>query len=267
MVILGIVLIVRKPEIIKQTLIKHYDLRPHVVLDEHVHELQEFGKQKVFELSVPNGDPAKLIIDIPGGAFISSVVTFVAYRELRLPCNVVSLTYPVLFENKAKETLAYLEETITKILATKSQVKTVYMVGTSAGAYYATKLINRGKIPNIRKFIGICGYYGHKTIPKNITISVLEQFYVTSFKNNQQFDCQIISNPIKSLFMTSTRDFLGESTMNFATQNHVRYEVFEGDHLFFFRIDQEGAKRAHILFNHFINEKDTTTTKSNAVAT
>lgn len=250
--IIAIALLIRRPEIVKQSLIKHYDLRPHVVLGENVFEIPTNSEYKVYEYIVDHSDPTKIIIDIPGGAFISAAPTFTAYKQLRLPCNVISFEYPVLFKHHFSETLGYLEMTIGGILKKRPQVKSVYVVGTSAGAYFAVKLLNRGKLHNIKKFLGICGYYGHKTIPKNLSLAMMEHLYVTSFANNKNYDCHIIPNPVNVMLITATNDFLYESTKNFAALSTIAYDTYEGNHLFFHDAKTSGAKKAYAKVNQFL---------------
>lgn len=252
--LIAIVLLVRRPEPIKQAIIKQFDLRPNIILDGDVASIEGNFDYKVYELSVPDANPSKIIIDIPGGAFISALPTFVAYKQMKLPCNVISFEYPTLFMHRANDSITYLEKTINKVLASRPEIKTVYLIGTSAGAYYAVKILNRGKVYNVKKFIGICGYYGHKTIPKNLTLGLLEHLYLTSFRNTAAYDCHIIANPIESMFITATKDFLIKSTENFATQNHLHFDTYEGNHLFFQMPETEGAKQAYSKVVNFLRK-------------
>ena len=150
-----------------------------------------------------------------------------------LNIDVVSIEYPVLLKASAKHTILYLEEVIQYIiekyekkwstLKNNKDPFEIYLVTASAGSYYGAKLINRHKFQNyITKFVGISGYYGHKSM-SNELLKLLEKCYLTrtfwNFSDIQEieYDCSPINNPtIQTMFAIGKQDSLKESSIYFS---------------------------------------------------
>ncbi len=248
-------LFIRKPELLKQHLIKTYDIIPDINVTDSVLNVEKFENYTIYELVA---DPPSIndiiVIDIPGGAFIESVVNFKPYQAMKLPYNVISITYPTLFDNRAKDAISYIERAIKHIQKTKYPQAQIVLIGTSAGAYYATKVINRSNVKNISKFIGICGYYGAATMPYNVVVNALDRMYLTSFKDFAEYQCNVISSNILSLYITSTDDFLEQSTKSYAMLCQQKVYTFGGNHTFFTQ-DTPSAQEAYDIVKSFITGK------------
>ena len=187
---------------------------------------------------------------------------------LHLDIDVVSIEYPALMEATAEDTLLYLEEAVHYIIKNhKKKYFTeandndleIYLVTASAGSYFGTKLINRGNVKNITKFIGINGYYGHRTM-SNGFYKILENYYLTQtlFDNAKQrkYDCRPIDSTIESMIIMGKQDTLKESSINFSklTGRHLDICTYEGDHTFYHKWNTLEAKRFYNDLELFLLE-------------
>ena len=174
------------PVLIRNILRKHWNISPDKdslmhdnVTEENFNvtiENNKTFKQKIYYYSKPGNQTNKLIIDIPGGGFLVAATNLNIYFNMaNLDIDVVSIAYPVPMEAQAKHTILYLEEAIQYIIEKYEKKYTtskndksvfeVYLVTASSGSYYGAKLINRAKFKkHITKFVGISGYYGHKSV-------------------------------------------------------------------------------------------------------
>lgn len=226
-------------------------------------------KHKIYYYTKPGNNANKLIIDIPGGAFLVAATNLNLYfNMLHLDIDVVSIEYPVLMQATAEDTLLYLEEAMHYIIknhkrkyfidANDNDLE-IYLVSASAGSYFGTKLINRGNIKNITKFIGINGYYGHRTI-SNGFLKLLEIYYLTQtlFDNTKQrkYDCRPIDSTIESMIIIGTQDTLKESSINFSklTGSHLDICTYQGDHTFYLKWNTLEAKRFYNDLELFLLE-------------
>lgn len=199
-----------------------------------------------------------LIVDIPGGAFIVSSSSLEPYKRMRgLRYDVVTINYPVLFEAKARTTIQFLERAIRHAIDRHKQkwrcdTVRVCLVGASAGAYYAVKIINRGAFRGqIVKFIGVCGYYGHAST-KNVVLKALDRMYLTSILPDVSYVCQPLPATVRAMLVTATRDVLRDCTESYATTNQALPVVYEGDHMFFWTPGLESARKLYADMVEFI---------------
>lgn len=262
LLLLALILFIRKPEALKKQVIKTYDIVPNFDIGTNQTLTREtFESYQIYYVLHNDNTDTPLdyvIIDIPGGAFVESAVNLKPYESLNLPYDVVSFEYPIVFNHRALATIEYLERAIQHVQVTKYPNSKLILMGTSAGAYYTTKIINRGNVENISKMIGICGYYGPASMPNNLLITILDRFYLTSIRNVQPFVCNIIPSTIDLLLITSNEDFLFLSSRNFAILNQQLLNVFVGNHTFFSQSTSESTKEAYTLVKNFILSDATT---------
>ena len=227
-------------------------------------------KHKLYYYTKPGNQVNKLIIDIPGGAFLVAATNLNLYYNMtNLDIDVVSLEYPVLMDATAKHTILYLEEAIDYIIENHKKkssidhgVFEIYLVTASAGSYYGTKLINRSKFKNyITKFVGINGYYGHKTV-SNEFLKLIETCYLTktlwNFSDIQQreYDCSPIDSTIQTMLCIGTQDSLKESSLYFSrlTGSNLEICTYEGDHTFYLKWNNTEALRFYRDLEIFLME-------------
>ena len=281
-IILGTAYIIYNPILITKYLKHKWNLKPDKESLMHENVTEELFSvtlptktkkitQKIYYYTKPRNNGLKLIIDIPGGAFLVAATNLNIYFSMtHLDIDVVSLEYPVLIYATAEETLLFLEEAMHYII--KNHMKKyfldndekleIYLVTASAGSYFGTKLINRGKFRKyITKFIGINGYYGHKTM-SNKFLSLIESCYLTKtlwqFDDIQQrkYDCSPIDNTIQSMMIIGKQDNLKESSINFCklTGSHLELCTYEGDHTFYLKWNTPETKKIYKDLEIFLIE-------------
>lgn len=256
LLLLALILFIRRPEPLKKQIIKTYDIVPNFdISTDQILTQETFESYKIYyveSMEMVSTTAEYIIIDVPGGAFLESAVNLEPYAHLNLPYPVVSFEYPVVFRNRAIDTLEYLERAIKHVQTTKYPNAKLILIGTSAGAYYTTKIINRGNIVNISKMIGICGYYGPASMPENLLLTILDRVYLTSIRNVHPYVCNIIPSSIELLFITANEDFLFMSSRNFSLLNQQLLNVFVGNHTFFSQSSNESTQQAYKLVRNFI---------------
>ena len=262
-----------RPNPVKHALIKTFDLRPDVEpgdgIEEETFTDPDTGHQEsVYYFRNKNNRKDRFIISIPGGGFIVSLPSFISFRAMKnLNQDVVTFNYPVLFNTKPKVTLNFISNVIEYVINTyKKQwgdnVK-VSLMGTSAGGYYATKLINSdrylndatGKYTFIDRYVGICGYYGY-TSTDNTTLRTIDRFYLNRWNNwlsPERGTCKRLPSTINTIFMTAEGDFLKQCTERYS-QLHGQFPlVFEGEHTFFSMSESQSTQKAYEVFVDFVN--------------
>ncbi len=197
-------------------------------------------------------DYSTIIVDLPGGAFISSSNTLKPYLHIDQPYNIISVEYPVLPYGKLKKVMEYLEE-IFNFIKNKHGDPKIILCGASAGCFYATKILNLNKY-NIIKYISTCGYYGYKTI-KNIITIVGDKFYLRNASGDTKNDCIPPPSNIQCLYVVGSTDELRFSTINYLetfgnTDNILQYE--DADHTFYLRYNSPIAQKYYKDLGDFI---------------
>lgn len=196
-----------------------------------------------------NADWSRVIIEIPGGAFVASAVNFDSYFAMKLPYPVYIIEYPVLFKFRAKDTYKYLQfalEYTVNLIKDKHPNCKFTLVGTSAGAFYSALIIQHE--PNtFDSFISICGYFGYSTVANKLC-EVIQKFYLKS----GNLEPNIIPATVEYFPITADFDFLNESTKVFAERNGKVPNIYSGRHTFFVTGTTE-AERAREDFKTFIS--------------
>nr|WOZ57669.1 esterase [Menippe mercenaria nudivirus] len=181
-----------------------------------------------------------VIIDLPGGAFISSSNTFAHYKHTKQPHTIVSIEYPVLPKGNYNVAKDFIAAAIDYIANVRYPTKRIILSAASAGCYYATKIINEGKYNDrIVKYICISGYFGYDTIP-NIYTFVCEKVYLHQFikkSNRRTYEkCNPIPPHILTFYATGANDPLKISTVEFLRQSGEEDRIIEyqdSDHCFY----------------------------------
>ncbi|UBZ25677.1 GbNV_gp19-like protein [Carcinus maenas nudivirus] len=210
-------------------------------------------KHKIFYLEKDN-TTGIIIIDLPGGAFLSSSNTLVPYKYINQPHTVVSLEYPVLPQGRMTTALNYLYDAITYVLDKFSNPK-IIMSAASAGVFYATKIINSEKFTDsIIKFISTSGYFGYKTL-ENIATIITDKIYLRKLSKSTLNDCVPILPHISTLFVIGELDAMKSSTIEFLKQSGAENEAIEypnADHCFYLRYNNEITKGYYADVGNFI---------------
>lgn len=240
-ILIYIILFLRKPNFIKNRLIKvlslninDYTNNPNVELFPHTDTETKITKQ-IAKYSTENNLKTRVIVDIPGGAFIDANPNLTPFINMNLSYDVFSLEYPVLFDYTFEDSLKYLSNTLTFIL---DKIETEYpnakitLFGHSAGAYFSALLINKFAA-RIDSFITINGYFGKSTI-SNEVLKVLDGVYLTSITKKPKYEVAALSNNVDLFIVTSTNDFLKESSEYYAALNGIKAHVYTGGHGFFY---------------------------------
>lgn len=182
------------------------------------------------------------IIDIPGGAFISSSNTLIQYKHMSQPYNVISIEYPVLPDGTFEITIEYITAVIDYLISKQPNMK-IILSAASAGCFYAVKLMNLEHFKDyIIKFISTCGYFGYKTLP-NIGTYITEKLYL---KVRNLIDCVPITTNIKTFFAVAENDTLKISTYAYLQLTGTSNEAIEyenSEHCFYLRYNNEVTKR------------------------
>lgn len=197
----------------------------------------------------------RVIVEIPGGAFVASYLNFDAYFKMETPFPVFVIEYPVLFKHRAPVSFQYLKfalKSTLELISTKiNQNAKITLVGSSAGAYYSTILI-KDMPEQIDSLCTICGYFGYTTM-RNKLWALLERFYLNTSKE-PSLVVDIVPTGIRYFPMTSTFDFLGESSTVYAERNAVPLQVYSGNHTFFWNNSQD-AQQARADFLNFVKNQ------------
>lgn len=200
----------------------------------------------------------RLIIEIPGGTFVTSYINFNAYRAMDIEFDVAVVKYPLLFRTSARQAILYLEKAISQIID-RFRAKwgtdnfKICLIGHSAGAYYAIKLLNRGKFAQyIDKFVGLCGYYGKEWVDNPI-VKILDSVYLTSIFNSPEFKCTLPPVNVELFLATSSQDWLKASTIKFSQFCHVLCKIYnEEDHMFLWATNSRSTRLAYAELKEFI---------------
>jgi len=262
-----------RPTPVKQALIKTFDLRPNVEpgdgIEEELFTDPETGyTESIYYFRNPNNRTDRFIISIPGGGFIVSLPSFTSFRSMKnLNQDVVTFNYPVLFHTKTQVTLQFILNTVDHIMAVYQKewgvnIK-VSLMGTSAGGYYASKLLNSDRYLNdeqnkytfIDRFIGICGYYGY-TSTDNTTLRTIDRFYLNRWNNwlsPERGTCKRLPSTINTIFMTAESDFLKQCTDRYSQLHSQLPLVFEGEHTFFSMTESPSTQKAYEVFVDYVN--------------
>ncbi|QLI62460.1 Esterase [Dikerogammarus haemobaphes nudivirus] len=164
----------------------------------------------------------KLIIDLPGGAFINSSNTLKPYIHAPdLDIDVVSIEYPTLPKGTAFKVINFIEQAIQSIIdeyKTKwnTELFEIYISTASAGSYYGVKIINNNKFINyIKKFTAVSGYFGYKTIDNLIT-AIGDKVYLRKLQTTSILDCKPLQDGIiETFYAVADNDILKTSTLTF----------------------------------------------------
>lgn len=198
-----------------------------------------------------------IIIDLPGGAFISSSNTFAQYKTIEQPHSIVSIEYPVLPDGYYDKTLDYIINAIKHILSRYGMYKKIILSAASAGCYYAVKIINTEIFKeNIIKFISMSGYFGYSTMP-NIGTFIAERVYLRQLKSDKIYDCTPIPSTIKSFYAVGANDEIKISTYAFLQLNGAENDVVEYPdvgHVFYLRYNDPKVQEFYKDVSEFITK-------------
>ncbi|UHB41831.1 esterase [Macrobrachium rosenbergii nudivirus] len=198
----------------------------------------------IYAIKKDTNDKTIIIIDIPGGAFISACNFVKPFTLMDINYDVISISYPVLPYGNFKRSLNYLTEVINHIITTEYDNPKIILTATSAGSYYAVKLINNGTFKdNIIKFISTSGYFGYETIENVITL-IGDKGYLRRFNNSTLLTCTPIDPTIKSLYAVGADDFLKESTVKFLqlSGENGKMLTYPGDHCFYLSYNDKSTR-------------------------
>lgn len=213
---------------------------------EKKHKLQAFtGNIYIYENEM-GVKKDRLIIDLPGGAFISSSNTFQAYKHIPdFDIAVASIEYPVLPAGDSITAIYYIEQAMKFIIDVfkqdwKVDKIQVYLSTASAGTYYGVKIINNMMFKDcISKFASVNGYFGIKTT-NHIMAKIVDGVYLRKLKKNNLFDCSPLPEGIVDTFFAVAKgDPLAISTHNFVRTTS------QSDHI------MEYNSSAHCFYLHF----------------
>lgn len=210
----------------------------------------------VYYLDRGNINMDTVILDLPGGAFISSSNTLIPYHHINQPYNIFSIEYPVLPDGNYTNTFSYLVAVI-DYLINKYGIQKIILAATSAGCYYAVKLINSEHfLKQIIKFIGVSGYYGYNTLP-NIGTYITEKLYLHSNTDDESItQCVSIPTHIQTFYAVGEDDPLKISTYEFLKLNSATDEIIEyskGKHCFYLRFNDPITKEYYEQVGFFIS--------------
>ena len=122
---------------------------------------------------------------------------------------------------------------------------------------------------SVDKFIGICGYYGAKSVNNNI-LKILDKLYLNdkpvnlssyiATKRKEQLQSSDLLPQLPSptilqqLYITCTDDFLRDSTMTYTSQtNSGGVLTYTGEHNLFHRPENDKAKQMYKDIVAFVN--------------
>lgn len=197
-----------------------------------------------------------IIIDLPGGAFISSSNTFIHYKHIDQPYSVISIEYPVLPDGIYMNAISYIQEAISYVISLDQyKDKKIILSAASAGCYYAVKIINSEKFKDlITKFISLSGYFGYKTMP-NVGTYLTEKFYLRKKNLKTNMNCTPIHSNVKTFYAVARYDNLKESTYEFLKMTGAQNEIIEyasTDHCFYLRYNDMITQSLYSHLSEFI---------------
>lgn len=218
--------------------------------------------QNLYYYTKDTNQTNKLIIDLPGGAFINSSNTLKTYMNMKeLDVDAISIQYPVLPQGTALRAIAFIESAISSIIEeykTKWNVEyfELYLATASAGSYYGAKIINNGKFDKfIKKFSSVSGYFGYKTID-NLVTAIGDKIYLRRFQTNSVLDCKPLQEGIIDTFYAiAESDILKTSTLTFLQLTNQDLEVhryFGNGHCFYTHFNSLDTQKFYEDFVAFI---------------
>jgi acetyl esterase/lipase len=199
----------------------------------------------------------KVIIDIPGGGFMAAGGHLSVYKDWANECDVYYITYPTLFEHTIGDAIVYINLFMENILKVVNP-ENITIIGTSSGAYYASKVLNLLESSKstdaklISSAVLINGYYGWRNCD-NMTMKVLDATYMDrySFKyTRSDYDVVGISGT-ELMIIVSDDDQLKRCGLDFANKNSLKTINYPGSHTFFWA-DTETGKIARQDVLNFI---------------
>lgn len=256
-ILIIVIYLIYKPTPLANYIAKVFDLTNNDIINDNENvSWEQFTddsgfSERILTYSKPENKTDKVLIEIPGGAFIRSTLNISAYVKMNLPYDVILIEYPVLFSARTNQTLSYLRQVI-KFLIHRARIRNpevqIYIVGYSAGCYYAMTLINE-MVNDIVGLVTICGYFGTASV-SNGMFKTLDWMYIDH--DNRLEQQVLINSNVRLMIMVGTGDFLKESSLSFASWNAVDPFVYEGSHLFFWDMNNIETDRAHVDFKDFI---------------
>ena len=200
-------------------------------------------------------DKSKIIIDLPGGAFIAAANTLKPFLHIEQQHPVVSIEYPVLPSGDYKTTVPYITAAIDYILEKYGNPK-IILNATSAGSFYAVKIINSEKYKNsIIKFISTSGYFGYKTI-NNVATYITDKIYLRRLNNSTLLDCIPVPTTIDCFYAIGELDPIKISTINYLQLSgdaNSAVEYPNSDHCFYNYYNKEITQSYYKDVGTFIN--------------
>lgn len=209
-------------------------------------------KQKIVRYAKPDNKKDLVMIEFPGGSFVKSAMKLRAFEKMNLPYDLYILEYPSILDAKVPKIIDYLSNA-TKYLIDVSATTKLCLIGCSAGSYYAARVIDRFKDDyRIHSFVSICGYFGHEFTNDKL-IKFLDYMYLSSSffeiaaisESSKEKHRFAIPSRIKMMLITSTQDFLKESTEQFAKWNGLEPFIYKGNHQFFWQENEQSAQQAY----------------------
>jgi len=191
---------------------------------------------------------------------------------------VVTFNYPniiVMKNTRNKDIVNFCQQTVLHIvdrmrtLLNNTNLKCTIM-GHSAGVYFATRVLtsNQSEVfTSIDRFVGICGYYGARTVNNNV-LKLLDKLYLNdkpldlasfiTVRTKQQLrNSDVIPQipfVIDQLYITTTDDFLRDSTMTYTSQLDCSGVLtYRGEHNLFHRPENAQAKEMYARIVEFVN--------------
>lgn len=183
----------------------------------------------------------RIVLDIPGGCFLTASTSAGQFRYMGLPYTIISTTYPTRFDASLEESIQYLRSLLQYITNRydteygKGSYK-ITVIAYSAGVYLGLNALHNETVnARVDQFIGICGYYGYSTVSNALYISS-DILYLS--KGNPKYLCTDVNLTGKRiLLITASDDFLRESTYTFARIQGLLPNIIQGkgSHTFFWK--------------------------------
>lgn len=274
--IIYLVMLIAKPKPIVDMLVKNLNIGPNVpslVNTEQETFVSPSTKIKgtIYHHNLHYlANHSRILIDIPGGAFLRSSNTMVPYLEMQqLTMPVISISYPVLFDvTSVKLGLDYIMDALRHVIATYTErlvhinpnaVLDVNVLASSAGAYYAVLAINSNEfVAHISKVVIVCGYFGQE-LTSNQFFKLLHRIYLTPnmFRSSPELKCYPIRPSVATRLITTTDDFLRDSTQNFASMSAIVPFVYAGGHSLFWSPEMAEAQQMYSDITDFLMNDNT----------
>jgi hypothetical protein len=275
---------VSKPTFAADAVSKYLDLRPQIEEHDDVQVETNFDTRnndpyKIWYWIPANVRKDRFVLFIPGGAFVAACPTLSPFRHMKnLNQAVVTFNYPniiVMKNTRNKDIVNFCQQTVLHIvdrmrtLLNNTNLKCTIM-GHSAGVYFATRVLtsNQSEVfTSIDRFVGICGYYGARTVNNNV-LKLLDKLYLNdkpldlasfiTVRTKQQLrNSDVIPQipfVIDQLYITTTDDFLRDSTMTYTSQLDCSGVLtYRGEHNLFHRPENAQAKEMYARIVEFVN--------------